>query len=66
MPDEISSDRVLANGRAARVPLKPEDAARIARAVRPVVARLAAAEIELPLEIEPASFLMVQRREILP
>ena len=66
MPDEISSDRVLANSRAARVPLKPEDAARIARAVGPVVARLAAAEIELPLEIEPASFLMVQRREILP
>jgi len=71
MPDEISSDRassnrVLANGRAARVPLKPEDAARIARAVGPVAARLAVAQIELPLETEPASFLVVQRREILP
>jgi hypothetical protein len=66
MPDEISSDRVLANSRAARVPLKPEDAARIARAVGPVAARFAAAEIALPLETEPASFLTVQRREILP
>jgi hypothetical protein len=66
MPDEISSDRVLANGRAARVPLKPEDATRIARAVAPVVARFAAAEIELSLETEPATYLMVQRQEILP
>ena len=66
MPDEISSDRVLANGRAARVPLKPEDAARIARAVANVAARFAAAEIELALETEPASFLVVQRREISP
>ena len=66
MPDEISSDRVLANGRAARVPLKPEDAARIARAVANVAARFAAAEIELALETEPASFLVVQRREIAP
>jgi hypothetical protein len=66
MPDEISSGRVLANGHAARVPLDPADAARIARAVGPVAARFAAAEIELPLETEPASFLVMQRREILP
>ena len=66
MPDEISSDRVLANSRAARVPLTPEDAARIARAVANVAARFAAAEIELALETEPASFLVVQRREISP
>jgi hypothetical protein len=66
MPDDISSDRVLANARAARVPLNPDDPGRIARAVAPVAARLAAAKIELPLETEPASFLMVQRREIAP
>jgi len=66
MPDGISSDRVLADSRAARVPLKPEDAARIARAVANVAARFAAAEIELALETEPASFLVVQRREISP
>ena len=66
MPDGISSDRVLANSRAARVPLKPEDATRIARAVANVAARFAAAEIELALETEPASFLVVQRREISP
>jgi hypothetical protein len=69
MADEISSDRVAcdrvrANARAARVPLAPDDAGRIARAVASVAARFAAAEIELPLETEPASFLVVQRREI--
>ena len=66
MPDDISSDRVLANACAARVPLKPDDSGRIARAVAPVAARFAAAKIELPLETEPASFLVVQRREIAP
>jgi hypothetical protein len=50
--------------RAARVPLAPDDAARIARAVASVAARFAAAAMELPLETEPASFLVVQRREI--
>jgi hypothetical protein len=66
MSNDISSDRVLANGRAARVPLAPDDARRIARAVAPVAARFAAAKIELPMETEPASFLVVQRREIAP
>jgi len=55
MPDNISPDRV---------PLAPNDAARIARAVAPVAARFAAAKVNLPLETEPASFVAVQRREI--
>ena len=62
--DRIASDRVLANAGAVRVALAPGDAARIAYAIRPVAARFAAAKIELPLETEPASFLLVQRREI--
>jgi hypothetical protein len=66
MPDDISSDRVLANAKAARVPLTPDDATRIAKAVAPVAARFAAAEIELPLETEPASFLVVQRGPLSP
>jgi hypothetical protein len=64
MPDDISPDRVTAIASAARVPLAPNDAARIARAVAPVAARFAAAKVDLPLETEPASFVAVQRREI--
>ena len=64
MPDDISPDRVTAVAGAARVPLAPSDAARIARAVAPVAARFAAAKVNLPLETEPASFVAVQRREI--
>jgi hypothetical protein len=64
MPDEISPDRVTAIASAARVPLAPNDAARIARAVAPVAARFAAAKVDLPLETEPAGFIAVQRQEI--
>ena len=64
MPDEISPDRVTAIASAARVPLAPNDAARIARAVAPVAARFAAAKVDLPLETEPAGFVAVQWREI--
>jgi hypothetical protein len=64
MPDDISPDRVTAVASATRVPLAPNDAARIARAVAPVAARFAAAKVDLPLETEPASFIAVQWREI--
>ena len=64
MSDEISADHVSAIATAARVPLAPIEAERIARAVAPTVARFARAKIELSLETEPASFLAAQRREI--
>jgi hypothetical protein len=64
MPDEVEPDRVAAIAAAARIPLAPEDTARIARAVTPTAARFAGAKIDLPLETEPASFVVVQRREI--
>jgi hypothetical protein len=64
MPDDISPDRVTAIATAARVPLAPIDAERIARAVAPTVTRFAAAKVDLSLETEPASFAAVQRREI--
>jgi len=64
VPEEISADRVSAVAIAARVPLAPIEAERIARAVAPTVARFARAKIDLSLETEPASFLAVQRREI--
>jgi hypothetical protein len=64
MPDDISADRVTAIAAAARVPLTPVDAERIAGAVAPTAARFAAAKVDLSLETEPASFVAVQRREI--
>jgi len=64
MPDDISPDRVTDIATAARLPLTPIDADRIAHAVAPTAARFAAAKIDLPLEAEPASFAAVQRREI--
>ena len=63
MPDDVTAERIATMAAAARVAIAPESAARIARAVTPAVARLAAAPIEFPFETEPASFLVVQRRE---
>jgi hypothetical protein len=64
MPEDISPDRVTAIATAARVPLAQTDAERIARAIAPTAACFAAAKIDLLLETEPASFAVVQRREI--
>ena len=64
MPDDISPDRVTDIATAARVPLTPVDAERIAGAVAPTDAHFTAAKVDLSLETEPASFVAVQRREI--
>jgi hypothetical protein len=64
MTGEVKPDRVAAIAAAARIPLAPEDAERIARAVTPTAVRFAGAKIDLPLETEPASFVVVQRREV--
>ena len=64
MPDDVTSERIAAMAAAARVPLEAGAAARIARAVAPTVARLAAEKVVLALETEPASFVAVQRREL--
>jgi hypothetical protein len=61
--DEVTAERVLTIAAAARVPLAPEAAARVARAVAPTVARLAAQPVDFAFETEPASFLVVQQQE---
>ena len=61
---DVDPERIRVMATAARVPLRPESAERIARAVTPTVARFAAENIVLSLETEPASFVVVQRREI--
>ena len=63
MPDEVAADRIATMAAAARVPLEPAAAARIARAVAPTVTRLAAEPVDFPFETEPASFVVVQRQE---
>ena len=61
MPDDVTPERVAAAAAMARVPLTSNDAARIARAVTSPVRRLA--DITLEMEIEPATFVAVQRKD---
>jgi hypothetical protein len=64
MSDEITGARVEMLAAAARVPLPEGSAARIANAVAPTIARLADAQLDLSLETEPSTFVVVARREI--
>jgi diketogulonate reductase-like aldo/keto reductase len=64
MPDDVTPERVAAAAAMARVRLTPEDAARIARAVTTPVRRLA--DIALEMEVEPATFVAVQRKDAAP
>ena len=64
MPDDINPERVRLIAEAARVPLRPEAPARIARAVGPTAQRFAAEKVTVPFETEPSTFVVVQRKEI--
>ena len=61
MPDDVSPGHVAAAAAMARVPLTSEDTVRIARAVTTSVKRLA--DITLDMEVEPATFVAVQRKD---
>jgi hypothetical protein len=61
MPDDVTPERIAAATAMARVPLKPEDVARIARVVATPVRRLA--DITLEMEVEPSTFVTVQRKD---
>ena len=63
MPKEVSPDRVAATAAAARGPLARDGAQRVARAVTMPVTRFAAANVALDIEIEPATFVAVQRKD---
>ena len=65
MPD-VDPERIRVLAEAARIPLRAESPERIARAVTPTVTRFAAENLAIPLETEPATFVVVQRREIAP
>ena len=64
MPEEITAARVETLAAAARVSLPEGSATRIANAIAPTIARLANAQLDLSLETEPSTFVVVQRREI--
>jgi hypothetical protein len=62
MSDKVTPERVAHMAAAARVPLPEGAPARIAEAVSPLVARMDAQNIQLPLEIEPATFVAIARK----
>jgi len=64
MPDDVSPERIATLAAASRVPLDAAGAARVARAVTPTVTRFAAEKLALPLEVEPATFVAIARKEI--
>ena len=63
MAENVSPKRIAAIAAAARIPLDSEAAARVARAVTMPGTRIAAANIALEMEVEPATFVAVQRKD---
>jgi hypothetical protein len=63
MSEKVLPERVAAIAAAARIPLSPDAPARIARTVGSPVGRIAAADIALDMEVEPATFVAVQRKD---
>lgn len=62
MSEKVTAERVRIFAAAARVPIPDDAAARAARAVEPTVRRMDELALQLPLEIEPASFVAVARK----
>ena len=62
MSDTVTSERIKAFAEAARVPLPEASPARIAAAVTPVVLRMNREDIQLPLEVEPATYFAVAHK----
>ena len=62
MADKVTPERIATFAAAARIPIQDGAAARIAKAVSPTVARISEQNIQLPFEIEPASFVVIARK----
>ncbi len=63
MPD-VSPGRIAAIAAAARIPIEPGTPERVAGAVSMPVNRLSEANLVLPMEVEPSTFMAVQQKEI--
>jgi hypothetical protein len=59
---EVTAERVAMMAKAARIPLPDGSSERIAKAVTPVVARMARDDIAIAFEVEPATYTMIARR----
>jgi hypothetical protein len=64
MPDDIAPERVMTIAASAGIHLDASTAERVAHAVSPVVKRFSAEGTTLPLEIEPATFIVTARKEL--
>lgn len=62
MSDELT-ERIRLNAGAARIRLAPDSPERIANAVLPTLTRLQREKLAIPMEVEPATFAVVQRAE---
>jgi hypothetical protein len=62
MSERVTAERVKAFAVAARLPIGDDAATRAARAVEPIVRRMDELALQLPLEIEPASFVAIARK----
>ena len=63
MSDELC-ERIRLNAAAVGIVLDPDSPARIARAITPTLARLEQERPVLPLDVEPSTFAVLQRAEI--
>jgi hypothetical protein len=63
MSDELC-ERIRLNAAAVGIVLDPDAPARIARAITPTLARLEQERPVLPLDVEPSTFAVLQRAEI--
>jgi hypothetical protein len=63
MADVLTAEWVAIFAAAARVQLDAATAARVARAVSPIIGRFSGPDIVIPFEVEPATFVLVQHRE---
>jgi actin-like ATPase involved in cell morphogenesis len=63
MSDDLP-ERIRLNAEAVRIALSADSVARITRTVTPVLERLAAEMLAVPMDVEPSTFTVIQRREI--
>jgi hypothetical protein len=59
MAEDVTPERIATIAASARIPLDAAAAARVARSVTPTVTKFAEAKVGLPLEVEPATFIIV-------
>jgi hypothetical protein len=62
MPDKVTPERIAVLAKAARVPIPGTSPERITNATAAVILRMAEESIALPMEVEPATFVVIARK----